>query len=62
MVVSRASPDDGASLRRPRTVVDEEERLRMAPNIAANGRRIVIVLQSGALSGSVRNLFASRLR
>lgn len=62
MVVSRASPDDGASLRRPRTVVEEEERLRMAPNIAANGRRVVIVLQSGSLSGSVRNLFASRLR
>jgi hypothetical protein len=34
----------------------------MAPNIAANGLRPTIVLQSGPLSGSLRNLYATRLR
>jgi hypothetical protein len=61
-VLSRWSPDGGASLRKPRTVVPEAERLRMAPNIAANGLRPTIVLQSGPLSGSLRNLYATRLR
>jgi hypothetical protein len=61
-VVSRWSPDDGASLRKPRTVAGEARRLRMAPNIAADGEGVSIVLQSGPLSGSPRNLFTSRLR
>jgi hypothetical protein len=61
-VVARSSPDDGASLHRPRTVVREAERLRMAANIAANGRQVAIVLQSGPLTGSPRNVYATRMR
>jgi hypothetical protein len=61
-VLARSSPDDGASLRRPRTVVPEAKRLRMAANIAANGRQVTIVLQSGPLSGSPRNVYATRMR
>jgi hypothetical protein len=61
-VVSRWSPDDGTSLRKPRTVAGEAKRLRMAPNIASDGEGISIVLQSGPLSGSPRNVFVSRLR
>ena len=61
-VVSRWSPDDGASLREPRTVAGEARRLRMAPNIASDGQGVSIVLQSGPLSGSPRNVFTSRLR
>ena len=38
-VVSRWSPDDGTSLRKPRTVAGEAKRLRMAPNIASIGRQ-----------------------
>jgi hypothetical protein len=61
-VVSRWSPDDGASLRKPRTVAGEAKRLRMAPNIASDGEGVSIVLQSGPLSGSPRNVFITRLR
>lgn len=61
-VVSRWSPDDGASFRKPRTVAPDAERLRMAPNIAANEKRVTIVVQSGPLSGSLRNIYVSRLR
>lgn len=61
-VVSRWSPDGGASLGKPRTVAPDAERLRMAPNIAANEKQVTIVVQSGPLSGSVRNLYVSRLR
>jgi hypothetical protein len=61
-VLARSSPDDGASLRQPRTVVPEAKRLRMAANIAANGRKVTIVLQSGPLSGSPRNVYATRMR
>jgi hypothetical protein len=61
-VMSRWSPDDGASFRKPRTVAPDAERLRMAPNIAANEKRVTIVVQSGPLSGSPRNIYVSRLR
>jgi hypothetical protein len=61
-VVSRWSPDDGTSLRKPRTVAGEAKRLRMAPNIATDGHGVSIVLQSGPLSGSPRNVFITRLR
>jgi hypothetical protein len=61
-VVSRWSPDDGVSLRRVRSVAPEAERLRMAPNIASIGRQVAIVLQSGPMSGSTRNLYVTRLR
>ena len=61
-VVSRWSPDDGVSLRRARSVAQEAERLRMAPNIASIGRQVAIVLQSGPMSGSTRNLYVTRLR
>ena len=61
-VVSRWSPDDGASLRQPKIVAAEAKRLRMAPNIATDGTRVGIVVQSGPLSGSPRNLYISRLR
>ena len=61
-VVSRWSPDGGARFGKPRTVAPDAERLRMAPNVAANEKRVTIVVQSGPLSGSVRNLYVSRLR
>ncbi len=61
-VVSRWSPDDGVSLRRARSVAPEAERLRMAPNIASIGKKVVIVLQSGPMSGATRNLYVTRLR
>jgi hypothetical protein len=34
----------------------------MAPNIATDGEGVSIVLQSGPLSGTPKNLFSSRLR
>ena len=34
----------------------------MAPNIASIGRQVAIVLQSGPMSGSTRNLYVTRLR
>jgi hypothetical protein len=61
-VVSRWSPDDGTSLHKPRTVAGEARRLRIAPNIASDGEGVSVVLQSGPLSGSPRNVFISRLR
>jgi hypothetical protein len=61
-VVSRRSVDAGRSFQDPRVVMPTSTKLRMAPNIAALGRRSMIVLQSGSLDGSPRNLFATRLR
>jgi len=61
-VVTRWSPDDGVSLRQPKAVTTEAKRLRMAPNIAANRKRATIVVQSGPLSGSPRNVFVTRRR
>lgn len=61
-VVSRFSGTDGRSWKRPRTVVAKARKLRMAPNIAANGRRPTIVLQAGQLDGWPRNILATRLR
>ena len=61
-VISRRSPDDGRSWQAPQTVAARARLLRMAPNVAANGKRPVIVLQSGQLDGTPRNIFATRLR
>jgi hypothetical protein len=61
-VVSRRSPDDGRSWNKPKTVADRAQRLRMAPNVAANSTKVSIVVQAGPLDGSPRNLFVSRLR
>jgi len=61
-VVSRRSPDDGASYKTPKVVVPTAQLLRMAANIAANGKRATIVLQSGQLDGSPRNILVTRLR
>jgi hypothetical protein len=61
-VVTRWSPDDGATLRQPKAVTPEARRLRMAPNLAAIRQSVTIVVQSGPLSGSPRNVFASRRR
>ena len=61
-VVSRRSPDDGRSWKEPKVVVPGASVLRMAPNIAAIGKRATIVLQSGQLDGSPRNNYAARLR
>jgi hypothetical protein len=61
-VLSRRTPDDGASWKAPKGVAKAAKRLRMAPNIAANGKSPVIVLQSGPLDGLPRNIFVSRLR
>jgi len=61
-VVSRRSPDNGANFKAPKAVTADDKMLRMAPNIAANGKKATIVVQSGQLDGSPRNVFASRLR
>lgn len=61
-VVSRRSTDDGRTWRKPTTVAPREPLLRMAPNVAADGSTPTIVLQSGQLDGSPRNIFATRLR
>lgn|GEM_PF-2776993 len=61
-VVSRRSPDNGASFKAPKAVTADDKLLRMAPNIANNGKKATIVVQSGQLDGSPRNVFASRLR
>jgi len=61
-VVVRWSPDDGGSLRKPKTIVDAAKRLRMAPNIAANGKRAAVVMQSGPLTGTPHNIFTTRPR
>ena len=60
--VSRRSRDDGRSWGDARTVAPRAQLLRMAPNVAANGTTPTIVLQSGQLDGSPRNIFATRLR
>lgn len=61
-VISRRSGDDGRRWKSTKTVASSARRLRMAPNLAANGKRATIVLQSGPLDGSPRNIYASRLR
>ena len=61
-VVSRRSPDDGRNWRDPNVVVASAQMLRMAPNIAANSGKATIVLQSGQMDGTPRNIFATRLR
>ena len=61
-VVSRRSPDDGRSWVAAKTVAGREKRLRMAPNLANNQKKVTLVVQSGSLDGSPRNVFASRLR
>ena len=61
-VVSRRSPDDGRSWVSAKTVAGREKRLRMAPNLANNQKKVTLVVQSGALDGSPRNVFVSRLR
>ncbi len=59
-VVSRRSPDDGRTWKATQTVAPRARLLRMAPNAAANGTKPVIVLQSGQMDGSPRNIFATR--
>ena len=61
-VAVRRSPNDGVKWSKPRPVTSMEKKLRMAPNIAANGKKISIVFQSGQFDGSPRNIFATRLR
>jgi hypothetical protein len=61
-VVSRRSPDAGGSWKSPKTLTSAAERLRMASNIAANGKNVAVVIQSGPLDGSPRNIYVSRLR
>jgi hypothetical protein len=61
-VVTRWSPDDGASFRQPKAVTPDARRLRMAPNIASDRKRVAILVQSGPLSGTPRNIFVSRRR
>ena len=61
-VVARTSRSDGTRYGKAHAVTNVSSRLRMAPNIAATGSRVAIVLQSGPLDGSRRNLYATRLR
>jgi hypothetical protein len=60
-VVARWSPD-GARFTTGREVAASARKLRIAPNIALLGRRPVVVVQSGPMSGSPRHIVASRLR
>ena len=59
-VVARRSRTDGARYAKPQSVTNNASSLRMAPNIAANGKQVAIVFQSGPLDGSQRNLYATR--
>ena len=61
-VVTRRSPDDGASWNPPKPVTNEAKRLRMAPNVVNSRSRLAILVQSGDLDGKPRHIFASRLR
>ena len=61
-LVSRRSPDDGASWNPTKPVADEAKRLRMAANVINIKSRVAIVVQSGDLDGSPRHIYASRLR
>ena len=61
-LVTRRSQDDGRSWNPPKPVTKDANLLRMAPNVVANGSRVTVVVQSGQLDGSPRNIYASRLR
>jgi hypothetical protein len=61
-LITRRSPNDGASWNRPKPVTDEAKRLRMAPNVVNSKSRVTLLLQSGDLDGKPRHIFASRLR
>ncbi len=61
-VVSRRSFDDGRTWKAPETVAPRAPLLRMAPNVAATGKKPAIVLQSGQMDGSPRNIFVTRPR
>jgi hypothetical protein len=61
-VVSRRGPNDGVRWNAVRLIASADQKLRLAPNIAANDSRVTIVVQVGQLDGSPRNILASRLR
>jgi hypothetical protein len=61
-VVARWSPDDGRRFTTAREVAESARKLRLAPNIEVLGRRPIVVVQSGPMSGSPRHIVASRLR
>jgi hypothetical protein len=61
-LVSRRSPDDGASWHQAKAVTADARLLRMAPNVESVRSRVVLVVQSGQLDGKPRNIYASRLR
>ncbi len=61
-LVTRRSPDDGKSWNQPKPVTKDANLLRMAPNVVANGGRVAVVVQSGQMDGSPRNIYASRRR
>jgi hypothetical protein len=61
-LVTRRSPDEGASWNRPQPMTDEARRLRMAPNVVNNKNRLTLLVQSGDLDGKPRHIYASRLR
>ena len=61
-VATRRSSDGGRRFGPPSTVLARARRLRQAPNLAAQGDRPTVLVQSGALSGRPRNILASRWR
>jgi hypothetical protein len=61
-LVSRRSKDDGARYGPAKSATRDAKLLRMAPNLAVSDSRITVVVQSGELDGSPRNIYASRLR
>ncbi|CAN5706309.1 hypothetical protein BH23CHL8_BH23CHL8_29710 [soil metagenome] len=61
-VAARRSADGGRTFGSPSTVLARKRRLRQAPNLATQRDRPTVVVQSGALSGSPRNILAIRWR
>lgn len=61
-VITRRSADDGVSFGKAKPVTRDKQQLRQAPNIAVGDRRVVVVVQSGALDGSPRHIYSARYR
>jgi hypothetical protein len=61
-VISRFAPATGRKFKAPKVVVGKANRLRMAPNVVVDSKKASVVFQAGALDGSPRSLYASRLR
>jgi hypothetical protein len=61
-VLARLVPGEGAGFRPAREVAASRRKLRLAPNVVVQNGRAVVVVQSGPLSGSNRDILVSRQR